>query len=54
MIVYVLCPHMSISGGPELLHQLVFYLNHSGIEAYGHFRKKWTKAKKGTMVNNLL
>ncbi len=20
----------------------------------GHFRKKWTKAKKGTMVNNLL
>ena len=34
MIVYVLCPHMVLSGGPELLHQFVFYLNSSGIKAY--------------------
>ena len=34
MIIYVLCPHMVLSGGPELLHQLVFYLNSSGVESY--------------------
>ena len=34
MIIYVLCPHMVLSGGPELLHQFVFYLNSSGVESY--------------------
>ena len=33
-IVYVLCPAYFKTGGPELLHQLVYELNENGIEAH--------------------
>lgn len=32
--VYVVCPAYLKSGGPELLHQLVYELNNNGIESY--------------------
>ena len=32
--VYVLCPSYLVSGGPDALHQMVYYLNSLGIEAY--------------------
>lgn len=33
-IIYVLCPAYIKTGGPELLHQLVFTLNKNGIKSY--------------------
>ena len=33
-IVYVLCPAYTKTGGPELLHQLVYKLNQFGINSY--------------------
>lgn len=41
--VYVFCPNDFVSGGPDALHQLVYYLNFSGINAeivYYAFSKK--------------
>lgn len=32
--IYVYCPGGIVSGGPELLHQLVDYLNNHGLDAY--------------------
>lgn len=32
-IVYVLCPANSVTGGPDALHQMVFYLNKIGVAA---------------------
>lgn len=31
--VYVFCPDSAVSGGPEALHQMVFYLNEIGVDA---------------------
>ncbi|MCQ2091291.1 MAG: hypothetical protein MJY85_01290 [Fibrobacter sp.] len=31
--VFVFCPNDSITGGPDALHQMVFYLNKSGLNA---------------------
>lgn len=31
--VYVICPYGLITGGPDALHQMVYYLNEIGIEA---------------------
>jgi len=35
--VYVVCPANVATGGPELLHQLVYKLNIFGIEAYMYY-----------------
>ena len=32
-IVYVLCPANYVTGGPDALHQMVFYLNKIGVDA---------------------
>ena len=32
-MIYVLCPPNSVTGGPDALHQMVYYLNRSGIPA---------------------
>ena len=32
--VYVLCPYGLVTGGPDALHQMVYYLNQSKIEAH--------------------
>ena len=32
-IVYVLCPANYVTGGPDALHQMVFYLNKIGVNA---------------------
>lgn len=32
--IYVFCPSYIVSGGPEALHQMVYYLNKNGIETY--------------------
>lgn len=32
--IYIFCPANSVSGGPEALHQLQFYMRECGIESY--------------------
>lgn len=32
-IVYVLCPANHVTGGPDALHQMVYYLNQNGVNA---------------------
>lgn len=36
-MIYVACPPNCVSGGPELLHQLVFTINNLGGEAYIYY-----------------
>ena len=31
--IYIFCPHDSVSGGPDALHQLCYYMNFIGIDA---------------------
>lgn len=43
--IYVFCPNDFVSGGPDALHQLVYYLNQLGLDAeivYYAFSKKHT------------
>lgn len=35
--IYVICPAYSASGGPELLHQLVYSLRKNGLDAYMYY-----------------
>lgn len=42
-MIYVICPPNLITGGPDALHQLVYYLNKNGIEAkivYSRLKRK--------------
>lgn len=32
-MIYVLCPYGTVTGGPDALHQMVFYLNSIGVSA---------------------
>ena len=32
--IYVICPYGLVTGGPDALHQMVYYLNNNGFNAY--------------------
>ncbi|AIM38672.1 hypothetical protein KO02_19700 [Sphingobacterium sp. ML3W] len=47
--IYILCPGESLSGGPEALHQLGYYLNKMGYNAYLCYYHKFTTNPRYTI-----